>query len=125
MKDHSVSCRRLPDLIFPNLSGGFGLRRGFFRYIRRWVFSSHFVRSRVARDRGLPARSPNRGGAGAPRSRLDITKEVGLPPLFPIRRIIRGDTGARTQLAEERMMNGIDYNPGMSAPDGQVARLRT
>src|SRR5258708_36721890 len=66
----------------------------------------------------------NRGGVGAPRSRLDITKEVGLPSLFPIRRIIGGDSGARTQHAEERMMNGIDYNPGMSVPDTQVARLR-
>ena len=125
IQDHNARCFRVHELIFPKLCGGFGLSRGFFRYISRWVFSSHFVRSRFAQDRGFPARSPNRGGAGAPRSRLDITKEAGLPPLFPIRRIIRGDTGARTQLAEERMMNRIDYNPGMSAPDGQVARLRT
>src|SRR4029077_1946115 len=44
--------------------------------------------------------------------------------LFPIRRIVRSDTRTRTQHAEEGMLTGINHNPSMSAPDGQVARLR-
>ena len=49
---------------------------------------------------------------------------MGLSALFPIRRIVQSDAGARTQHAEKGMLNGIDHNPSMSAPDGQVARLR-
>ena len=60
-----------------------------------------------------------------PGAGFDVTKETRPSPLFPIRRIVRIDTGARTQHAEKGMLNGIDHNPGMSAPDGQVARLRT
>src|SRR4029077_18226945 len=82
------------------------------------------ARFRVAQDRGLPACSPNWGGAGASRNRLDVTKEMGPSAPFPIRRIVRSEAGARTQHAEKGMLNGIDHNPGMSTPDGQIARLR-
>src|SRR5258706_3022482 len=55
----------------------------------------------------------------------DVTKEAGSSPLFPIRRIVRIDAGARTQHAEKGMLSGVDHNPSMSLPDGQVAWLRT
>src|SRR4029077_2350457 len=95
-----------------------------FLDIRHSVLSSRFVRFRVAQARGTPTRSLNRGRAAAPRNRLDVTKEMGPSPLFPIRRIVRSDTRTRTQHAEEGMLTGINHNPSMSAPDGQVARLR-
>src|ERR1700724_4737343 len=49
---------------------------------------------------------------------------MGASPLVPKRRIVRSEPGARTQHAKKRMLDRIDHNPGMSAPDGQVARLR-
>src|ERR1039457_4999241 len=48
-----------------------------------------------------------------------------MSPLFPVWRIIRIDTGARTQDAEKGMLIGIHHDPGMSGPDSQITRLRT
>src|ERR1700716_3139967 len=48
-----------------------------------------------------------------------------LSPLSPVRRIVRSEAWARTKHAEKKMLIGIDHNPSMSAPHGQVARSRT
>src|SRR3981081_4606370 len=77
------------------------------------------------RSRVSPARSPNRGGAGAPWNRLDVTKEMRPSPLSPVRRIVRSEAWARTEHAEKGMLIGIDHNPSMSAPHGQVPRSGT
>lgn len=68
---------------------------------------------------------PGRAGDAAAGNGLEVTKEMGPSPLCPIGRIPRIDSGACTQHAEKGMLRGIDHDPGMSAPDGQVARLRT
>jgi hypothetical protein len=72
----------------------------------------------------LEVRSPHRTGRRAARIPLEVTKETGPSPLLPIGRIPGIDSGAGTQHAEKRMLGGVDHNPGMSAPDGQIAGLR-
>ena len=67
---------------------------------------------------------PRRTGRRAASIPLEVTKEAGTSPLFPIERIPGIDSGAGTQPAEKRMLGGIDHNPGMSTPDGQIAGLR-
>ena len=85
---------------------------------------SWLVRIHIVPNHWLPARIPDRG-IDAARRRLEVTKEAGTPALFPVWRIVRIDTGARMQHTEKRMLIGIDHDPGMSAPDGQVTHLRT
>ena len=72
----------------------------------------------------LQIRSPHRTGGRAAWNSLEVTKETRPSPLFPIGRIPGIDSGTGAQQAEERMLDGIDYDPGMSAPDGQIAGLR-
>src|ERR1035437_6054453 len=95
--DRNMRYLRVHWMILCWLRGESDLIGGLFRYIRHWGFSRRVARFRFAQHRGLPARSPNRGGETAPRSRLDVTIETRPSPLFPIRRIVRIDTGARTQ----------------------------
>ncbi len=71
----------------------------------------------------LQGRGANRTGERPTWRLLEVTKEMGASPLFPIWRIPGVDPGARTQHAEKRMLSGIDHNPGMSAPDRQIAGL--
>ena len=59
-----------------------------------------------------------------PLAPLEVTKETGPSPLFPIGRIPAIDAGTGTQQAEKRTLRGIDHYPGMSTPDGQIAGLR-
>ena len=79
------------------------------------------VRCRVVQR--IQARRPERTGERAS-SRFDVAKKTGLPALFPIWRFVGIDSRARTQQAEKGMLGRIDHNPGVSVPDGQVARLR-
>jgi hypothetical protein len=58
------------------------------------------------------------------RCRSNPRKKRGCPRCFQYGESYESDTRARTQHAEKGMLNGIDHNPSMSAPDGQVARLR-
>ncbi len=72
----------------------------------------------------LQIRSPHRTGRRPACIPLEVTKETGPSPLFPVGGIPGVDSGAGTQHAEERMLGGIDHDPRMSAPDGQIAGLR-
>jgi hypothetical protein len=72
----------------------------------------------------LQVRRSHRTGRRAACIPLEVAKETGPSPLRPIGRIPGVDSGTGTQQAEKRMLRGIDHNPGMSAPDGQIARLR-
>src|SRR5208282_2928186 len=112
--DRNMRYLRVHWMILCQRPGECEVNGGIFRCIRHWGFSRRFVRVRFAQDRRLPTRSPNRGGERAWRSRIDVTKEAKLPPLFPILRIVRIDTRTRTQHTEKGVLNRIDHNPSMS-----------
>src|SRR5258708_3816687 len=52
-----------------------------------------------------------------------VAEEARASLSFPVGGIVGRDSGAGAQQAEKRTLRGIDYDAGMSGPDGQIAGL--